>query len=148
MVFNYSEKGFTLVELLVSVGILSLIAFISVPVYQSLIFNLDLSAATRLIASDLRYAQQLAVTTQDNYQVIFTTSSQSYRIKDAVTGTTTKTALINAPVYIVAINNLPNNTVTFIATGAATSTGTIVLSNPNNRTSTIEIKPSGYVKIQ
>lgn len=141
------RHGFTLIELLIVISIMAIVAAISIPFDRSIIQNINLSAATRDLASDLRYAQQLAVTTQINYDVIIDTASNSYQIRETQTATIIKNISIKNSIYIASVTDLPANTATFNATGAALATGSIILSNPGGRLSTIEIKPSGYVKI-
>lgn len=143
-----NKSGFTLIEILFAIGIIAVTAVIGIPFYQNAVKNLNLNSVSRSVASDLRYAQQLAVTTQANHSVIFDISGNSYRLKNEDSQNTIKAADINDGISLDSIVGLENDTVTFNATGAATSTGTITLKNENNRTSTIEIKPSGYVKIQ
>ena len=142
------SRGLTLAELLVTVAIIALVAAITVPFYQIVTMNLDLSAASRDLASDLRYAQQLSVTTQVNYQVIFSVTGESYYIRNTSSTATVKSRKIKPPITILAVTDLPNNTVTFNSIGAATSTGTVTLGNPTGRSTTIIIEPSGYVEIQ
>lgn len=55
-----TKKGFTLLELLLSVAIISLLAGLSLPVYRTLIIKNDLDVATTTIASSLRRAQVLS----------------------------------------------------------------------------------------
>lgn len=142
------KTGFTLVEILFAIGIIGMTTAIGIPFYQSTIKNLNLSSTARSVASDLRYAQQLAVTTQINHSVIFSIIGNSYQIKNQGTQNIIKTVKIDDGIALDSIIGLEYDTATFNATGAATSTGIITLKNENNRTSTIEIKPSGYVKIQ
>lgn len=152
MIFlNYKKmpsQGVTLSELLVVIAIIALTAAITVPFYRTVSMNLDLKAASRDIASDLRLAQQLSVTTQVNHKIVFNLAGNSYSLINIVTGLTVKSRNIKSPVALLSVNDLPADTVTFNSTGAVAATGTIVLTNPNNRQTTIEIKPSGYVKIQ
>lgn len=145
---HFESRGISLTEILVVVAIIALVAAISVPFYRSTTLNLDLNAASRDLSSDLRLAQQLSVTSQINHQVIFTVASNSYQIINTGSGATIKSQSIKPPITIQSITGLTASTATFNSTGAATETGFITLINPNNRTSTIEIKPSGYVKIQ
>lgn len=142
------QNGFTLIEVMVALLVTAILASISVPFYRSFSFNLDLKSTARDVASDLRYAQQLAVTTQINHLVVFNINTNHYSIKNSQTENIIKSISIKNPVTILSITDLPGNTVTFNATGAATSSGVIILTNPNNREATIEIKPSGYVKVQ
>lgn len=68
------EKGFTLIELvllIIMLGIMGLVISISI----SDINSTKLNSAARRLASDIRYAQQLAMTTQIRHGVIFTANS-------------------------------------------------------------------------
>ena len=143
-----SASGFSLIEMLIAIGIIAMIAAISTPFYRSFVLNMDLKAAARDLASDLRYAQQQAVTTQINQQVFFYPSQNYYNVINASTSAIIKTRRIQSPITIQSVTSLPSNTVTYIPTGAATSSGIITLINSNFKTSTVEIKPSGYVEIR
>ncbi|MFA5047787.1 MAG: prepilin-type N-terminal cleavage/methylation domain-containing protein [Patescibacteria group bacterium] len=138
--------GFTLIELIIVLSIILILTAISLPVYSSIQPNLDLNASIRQTTSDLRLAQQLAVTEQINYSVIFDVVDNSYSIVNTKTNYIVKSYNINRNVRIESITGLASSTATFNATGASLESGTIVLANSNNRQSTIEIKPSGYVK--
>lgn len=54
------EQGFTLLELLLSVAIISLIAGFSLPVYRTLLSKNDLDISATVTASSLRRAQNLS----------------------------------------------------------------------------------------
>lgn len=138
----------TLAELLVAIAIIAIAAAVAAPFYRSIAMNISLNAASRDLASDLRLAQQLAVTTQMNHRAVFYPSDNSYAIKNAVSDATIKSRAIKPPITIMSIDSVLINSVVFNSTGAVASSGSITLVNPNNRTSTIEIKPSGYVRIQ
>jgi len=147
MKFSQQQSGFTLAEIIIVITIISFVTIISLPFYRNLNFNLSLSGQTKELASDLRQAQQLAVTEQINYQVIIDQEHNSYAIINTQTLKKIKEKKLKNQITILAINGLINNTVEFNATGAAISPGNIILTNPNLRQATIEIKPSGYVKI-
>lgn len=139
--------GFTLAEMLVAIAITSLIAVIGLPFYRNINMNLNLSGEARNLASDLRQAQQLSVTEQVNYRLIINWNNNSYSIVNSRTLQKIKERELKNSVTFLAISGLANDTAEFNATGAASSTGSIILTNPNLRQATIEIKPSGYVKI-
>lgn len=146
--FNFSPAlGFSLTETLIAVAIIGIIASITIPFFRDASLTLNLNAAGRDLASDLRLAQQLAVTTQVNHQVVFNLSGNYYTITNLNSGAVVKMRNIKSPVSISAITNLPTSTVIFNSTGAANNSGTVTLINTSNRQLIIEIKPSGYVKI-
>lgn len=57
---NVSQRGFTLLELLLSVAIISLLAGLSLPVYRTLLSKNDLDIAATVTASSLKRAQVLS----------------------------------------------------------------------------------------
>jgi len=144
----YYKKGFTLLEILAVLAIIGIISLISMPIYRQIKPTIALNSVTRDIVSDLRYAQQLAVTEQNNYSVLFDDTFNTYTIFNTETNKIIKEESLKSDISIESINNLTNNTATFNVTGAAIESGTITLINSNNATTTISIKPSGYVKIE
>lgn len=142
-----NNKGFTLAEMLVAIAVIALMAAIGMPFYRNTNMNLNLSGEARDLASDLRQTQQLSVTEQVNYQLIINQAENKYSIVNSQTLEKIKEKELKNEITILAVSGLTNDTAEFNATGAASSTGSIILTNPNLRQATIEIKPSGYVKI-
>jgi len=129
-------------------AIIGLIALVSLPVYQKIKPGLTLNSQARDIVSDLRYAQQLSVTEQINYSVVFDQALNKYTIVNTASGATLKSQNIKPIISINSITGLTANTATFNVTGAALESGNIILTSFNGNTKTIAIKPSGYVKIE
>ena len=138
------KKGFTLLEITAVIAIIGILAAISLPVYQQLKPTLKLNAEARQLASDLRSAQQMAITEQINYLVVINPAENSYAIVKSTGQTAQSRSLDDVSFY--AIAGLTDNTAEFTATGAAEESGTIILTNGEDA-KTVEIKPSGYVKI-
>ncbi|MFA6594439.1 MAG: GspH/FimT family pseudopilin [Candidatus Buchananbacteria bacterium] len=138
--------GFSLLELVVVIALLGIITGVGLPYYQGFTVNLQLQGAARDLASDLRYAQQQAVTTQANHQVAFYISQNFYQVANASTGSLIKSRTIKSPILLES-TTLASSTAIFNATGAAISSGNIILSNSNGRHAVIDVKPSGYVQI-
>jgi prepilin-type N-terminal cleavage/methylation domain-containing protein len=138
--------GFSLLELVVVIALLGIITGVGLPYYQSFTVSLQLQGAARDLTSDLRYAQQQAVTTQNNYQVVFDINQNLYTVENASSGLLIKSRAIKSPISLES-TTLASSTAVFNATGAAISSGNVILSNSNGRHATIDIKPSGYAQI-
>lgn len=144
-----NNKGSMLMELLVILGIIALISTIAIPYLRKYQPNLKLNAAARDLTTDLRYAQQLTITEQKVYQVIFDIVNNQYQIKKIDTETTTvKTVAFDSEVSIKQITDLTDNKIIFNYYGGVSQAGQIILTNVNNVDATINIKPSGYIQLQ
>lgn len=77
-----SSAGFTLVEVLVVVVILALLAAVVVPLAAGG-SGMQAVSAARIIASDLQYAQNVAITSQTAITVHFDPASDSYDVSNA-----------------------------------------------------------------
>ena len=146
-IIPFNRFGFTLLEIITVLAIMGIVMTISIPVYRQIQPNIELSATARQITTDLRQAQQLAVTEQVIYSVEFNIVDSSYEIINTDSEQVFKQETISANIKINSITDLTDDTVSFNATGAALESGTITLTNRKNASSTIEIKPSGYVRI-
>lgn len=148
MKLRQDDKGSMLVDLLVVLGIIALLATISIPYLKKYQPNLKLSAAARDLTADLRLAQQLTVTEQKVHLVAFNLLNKQYEILklDAAT-MTIKTVSLDATVSFKQITGLADNQVIFNYYGGVSRPGTVILTNTNNLNATVDIKPSGYVQL-
>ena len=150
--FRYSyrkNQGSLLLNVLVSFGIIALMATISIPYIRQYQPNLKLNATARDLTSDLRYAQQLTVTEQVIYLVDFDLDDDSYQIlKSGVATTTVKTVEFDSDISFQQIINLSDNQVIFNFYGGVSEAGQIILVNTNGKTVTINVKPSGYIQLE
>lgn len=140
--------GFSLIEIIIVLTIITIITAISVPIYQSIGPTLALRASARDLASDLRLAQQKSVTEQIIYAVVLDPANSQYSIIDTVSSSTIQTKELHNQITIATTTGLTDQTVRFTATGAAIESGSIVIMHNDGASSTISIKPSGYVKIE
>ncbi|MFQ5780594.1 MAG: Tfp pilus assembly protein FimT/FimU [Nitrospiria bacterium] len=66
------KKGFTLVELTVTIAVIGVMAMLAIPNFiASTLPSIRLKGATRELASDLRYARSLAIANNIIYWVVF-----------------------------------------------------------------------------
>ena len=147
MLKKLNNRGFTLLELLLSVAIVALLAGLSLPVYRTLMQKNDLDIATTTIAQSLRRAQILSqavdgdttwgVNAQSNNIVIF--KGTSYATRDATFDET-----FDVPTTI----GISGSTEIVFAkfTGLPQTTGTINLSTANDSRS-VTINAKGTIGI-
>lgn len=76
-----SKSGFTLMELMVVVFIMLIAAALVVP-YASGTSSSSVIAASRMVAADLQYAQNLAISTQQRVTVTFNKTAKSYTLSN------------------------------------------------------------------
>ncbi|GAI45471.1 unnamed protein product, partial [marine sediment metagenome] len=73
------KNSFTLIELLVVILVIGIITGISWGAVRALQPSLRLGSVARDLTTDLRYAQQLAVSQQVDYGVRFSTATNEYQ---------------------------------------------------------------------
>lgn len=131
------------------VGIVIIMAGVSFAVFSALRPSLQLGSVSRGLITDFRYAQQMAVTEQVNHGVHFSTSTDTYQILRYGT-TTEEVASKSLPEAIdfQEIAGFSDNEVVFNPYGAVQETGTVVLVNTAQESKTIEVRPSGFVRLK
>lgn len=99
------EKGFSLLELMIVVGVFGILVAVSVPAISGSIRTARLQGAAQTLASDLRFARSLASAERRNFQVTF--GSSSYSLSRV------------SPAAVVRVRTLPRG-VTLNSSGTAT----------------------------
>ncbi len=79
--FGLSGGGFSLIELIIVVVILLIGAMVAIPMVTSA-GSFQLSSVANMIAADLEYAKQMAITRGGMYSVVFDKAKESYQIVD------------------------------------------------------------------
>ena len=75
-------SGFTLFELLVVIVVLAIAAMLAVPMLSSSA-DIQVGSAANMISSDLEYTQNMAVSRQQNYSIVFSVANDSYEVRDS-----------------------------------------------------------------
>ena len=101
------ERGFTLVELAVLISVVALLIWVALP--RSFTSDVHLYAAARQLQSDIRYAQELAMTTGKPHRIRFyATPTNQYKIaKVDGTEVDVRHPLTRATSFVVDLNNPP-----------------------------------------
>ena len=76
-----SRSGFTVIEIILVVVILSIAALMAIPMVSSGA-DMQVRSAANRIAADLDYTKGLAITHQRAYSVVFDPANESYEIQD------------------------------------------------------------------
>ncbi len=142
------KKGFTLTEILIVIGIIVILAGISIPVFRTYQPTLQLSGAVRDLITDIRYVQQMAVTEQINHGIFLYLDDNQYQIikyKELEEVLFSKNLPETVSFY--EIEGLIDNQIIFNPYGAIKESGNITLINTKQESKTIDIRPSGFVKI-
>ncbi|KKU72738.1 MAG: hypothetical protein UX98_C0018G0017 [Parcubacteria group bacterium GW2011_GWA2_47_26] len=140
-------KGLTLIELVTTVGLMVLAAGIISAVYlRSVLPSTNLRAVRGNLAANLRYAAELATTTQINHAVRFDPQNSRYElVRLTIPEVIIKSVTLPSQVTITS-TTFPLNTVTFNVLGATAQAGSVDLRHNSNETMTVEVRPSGYVR--
>ena len=79
--FCLNGGGFSLVELIIVIAILLIGGMVAIPMITSA-DSFQLSSVANMIAADLEYAKQMAITRGSMYSVVFDKTNESYQIVD------------------------------------------------------------------
>jgi len=148
------RPGFNLVEISVVIAILGILMMIGIPSARFFIPNIELTTTAREVTSQLRFAAQQSVTEQVKYLIKFNTvlgQYSLYRLPDPLDPEVEEfieTKELPSSISFNSISGLTENEVSFNSAGAPSESGQIELKNTNNSSKTINIRPSGYVKIE
>jgi prepilin-type N-terminal cleavage/methylation domain-containing protein len=142
MMFRTKERGFTLIEAIITVTIIAIFAVMALPRLNST--RMQVRSVSRQIMGDMRYARTLAVTDNRNVEVRFD-SKREYYIDGVKAKASDKLALYNidcspVPATFPTIFTFHNN-------GSASSNGKLTVSKDGHPPTTINITAStGMVK--
>ncbi len=75
------KKAFTIVEIIIVVIILSIASLIAIPMLSSAA-DTQVRSAANVLAADLEYAKNLAISRQKNYSIVFNAAANTYEIQD------------------------------------------------------------------
>lgn len=138
-------RGFSLVELLVVIALISIVMAFGIPAWQNYRTNTDLKTAAREIMADIANAKQRAVTENvDAYRVTFNVGGNSYaltRTDGVTTGTWNKSLSGYGNVSIASVT-FGGSAISLQKRGTATN-GTLVLQNTLGSTATITVNITG-----
>ncbi len=140
-----SDAGFTLVELIVVLGLATIVMAIAVPHLISWLPTYRLSAGARQVASDLQLARMKAISQNAKFRLNFgALPSTSYTFEKDNGGFATESGPFSLPDGIVVTVGAASE---FQPRGTVDTAGLITLKNSNNLTKQVQITIVGRVAI-
>lgn len=140
------KTAFTLIEVVVFISIIGVLFLIGFPAFRAYKPSLELSGTVRELVSDIRYAEQLAVAEQVNHGILFFPAADKYQIVRGAIEEVLEEKTFPQEVSFKEVT-FTNNKVIFNPYGAVEEAGIIILVNTRNSTTTLDVRPSGFVKI-
>jgi prepilin-type N-terminal cleavage/methylation domain-containing protein len=156
-----AQKGFTLVEAIIVILILSIVTAIAIPEFRKMAVNANLKAAARDLIADFSSLKQMAISGDVNlgnrmYRISLNVATKSYQLQRCTNqgSPCLGWAQMQAKNFMAFGNDIDfrpdDTTVTnynFRTRGTVTN-GTIVLTNSRNSTATITVNIAGRTYVQ
>lgn len=137
-------------NIMVVIAIIGLMTTLSIPYIRNFQPAMELNSAKKEITSDLRFAQQSAVTQQIVYTVKFYTEQDGYEMIKGGDGAISTIKYVELPsaVNMEDVVGSDDKEVEFNFYGGVDEPCQVVLSNSQGKTGQVNIKPSGYIEMQ
>jgi prepilin-type N-terminal cleavage/methylation domain-containing protein len=142
-----NERGFTLVELIISCLIGVILTAMAVPHVQSVVNNYRLNSAVAMAKWAIQSTRFQALSKGYNYQVAFTSANQSYQIQNLPSGTTYSNVgpVVQLSSWPMTVNQ--DSTITFQPNGFVTATNSSFTITYHGVTATIAVSNYGNVTV-
>lgn len=144
------KKAISFMELIIVLSIIVMMTAITIPLMRNYLPSWQLTGTTRALLSDLRQAQEEAVTTQIPHQINFISldSPVTYQLAK-VEGENPILETITMPKTVSIEFETIVNPITFYKDGGPSTNGTIILKyTESGATKKITISPSGIIKFE
>jgi type IV fimbrial biogenesis protein FimT len=154
---NSKVNGFTILELIVTLGILAVVLTIAIPNFQWISINGNLKTAARDLIADVNAMKQRAMANNKTYQIVFNVGGNSYTIQEKAGNPPPADAdlpIIKTPSAYgngITITSAPfgaGTTIEFQTRGTISQAGSVNLNNSRNSTATITCNLSGRNYVQ
>lgn len=144
------RRGFSLLEIIITISILAILLAIGVPYFMKSKANTSLRTQAKELKTSLEYARSQAKSSGSNSEMQFngpTNEISGYNVKDS-TGRAVKSVVFNGGVYV-NITGLSGTPLEYSPNGSSTEDGNILVKSKNtNKYFTLTlVKTTGLVKI-
>jgi len=139
-----SRKGFTLVELMITIALLAIVATILGLNLHAYTLNRNLKSAAREIVSDFFVYRARAVSEGKTYRIAFDIDGNSYTIQPGSSTPVTRSPLaFGSDIRIIAASFGGGHAENFLARGTESPFGNIKLVNSRQSNATIKVNITG-----
>lgn len=133
----FKKEGFTLLEILLAISILSIALIYTVPKIDSFHEEYKLYSILRQCVVDLKYAQQLSIDTKNEYGVYFTGTGYEIKFDTDIV----KTVVLDGAKYI-EIQGTSENSIVFKSSGEPYTSGNVIFrSDYSNKELSVKVTP-------
>ena len=145
-----SARGFSLLELVVTLALTSILAGISVLSHQALRPSLNLAMAVRQVVMDLQVTRIRAVVRNTNHRIVFPDGSISYQLQRRGGSTYADDGPpVALPAGIIVLDcNASNDAIGYRPRGNAATFGTVTLQNAKGDARKVIVDIAGQVRVQ
>ena len=145
-----SNRGFTLVELLIVIGIGSLMAAVSLIGVNTMLPKYRLNSAVSTVRGDLYKTKILAAKNKNQHRIDFTSSSTQYTVEENINGTwtTVSTRQIASEYSGVSVDTTASANPVFQPRGTMLSGVTVELDHSNGASKEITVSSVGRIKVK
>lgn len=144
------RRGFSILELVVTLSLVSILAGIGVLSHNALRPRLNLGMAMRQVVMDLQVTRMRAVAHNTNHRIVFSAGGTGYQLQRQ-TGTAydDEGAPVALPTGIAVLDcTARDSTITFRPRGNASSFGTVTLGNTAGDVRLVVVDIAGQVRVQ
>jgi prepilin-type N-terminal cleavage/methylation domain-containing protein len=142
-------NGFSLLELIIVLSLMSILAGIGVLEHHALRSRLDLGRAARQVLMDLRMTRMRAATDHVNYRLVFPSDSRTYQAQRKSGGEYKDAGVpVSLPAGIVIVDcTARDHSISFVPRGNAGSFGTITVGNVQGEVRHVAVDIAGQARV-
>lgn len=145
-----AQKGFSTLELFITLAIIAIVAAMGYPTFQRMAINGNLRSAAREIMGDIALLKEKAVAQNTQFSLTFEPVNNRYRSSDMTEDEWKYPAMIGRDIQITKAAFGKSKTLVFETRGTLQQAGNIELTNGRGSTATITCNIAGrtYVKFK
>jgi prepilin-type N-terminal cleavage/methylation domain-containing protein len=143
-----SPKGFSALELFVTLAIIAVIAAMAYPTFQRIAINGNLRSAAREIMGDIALLRERAIAQNAQFSMTFEPSNNRYRTSDMTEEQWKCPTMIGRDIQITRAAFGSGKTIVFETRGTIRQAGNVELTNGRGSTATITCNIAGRTHVK